>query len=63
MRHLLHDPHFPDIVGEIAISQVTETRTEICYCANDNRADTADELSDPLFAALCKAEIEATRLW
>ena len=63
MKHLLMDPAFPDIVGEYAIRQVTETRTELTICANDNGDEVLSELSDPLFAALCAVDVAATRLW
>jgi hypothetical protein len=63
MKHLLMDPAFPDIVGEFAVNEFARTSSEFCVCANDNRAEPADELSDPLLTALARLEIAATRLW
>jgi hypothetical protein len=60
MRRLLTDPAFPDIVGEWAAE---EAEKEVpAPWANDNH-DEGDALSDPLFALIARAEIEATRLW
>ena len=56
MRHLLMDPAFPDLVGQLA-QQRDEDRS-----ANDNSRE-AEELSDPLLIALAQAEIAATRCW
>ena len=39
MKHLLMDPAFPDIVGEYAITRITETRTSFSTSANDNGDD------------------------
>ena len=63
MKHLLMDPAFPDIVGEYAVSQVTETRTEFSYCANDNGDDLDPEITDPLFVMMAQRDIAASRLW
>ena len=63
MKHLLMDPAFPDIVGEYAMAQVTETRASLSDCANDNGGDLDPEIADPLFATMAKREIAATRLW
>jgi hypothetical protein len=63
MKHLLMDPAFPDIVGEYAIAQVTETRTTVSYVANDNGDDLDPEIADPLFQLMAEREIAATRLW
>ena len=63
MKHLLMDPAFPDIVGEYAMTQVTETRTLFSFCANDNGDDLDPELSDPLFVMMAQREIAASRLW
>ena len=56
MRHLLMNPAFPDLVGQLA-----DRREDDC-CANDNSRE-AEELSDPLLIAFARAEIEATRCW
>jgi len=56
------DPAFPDIVGEWAQVEACKDSSS-CACANDNRADVLDELSDPLLTLVAKAEIAATRLW
>lgn len=57
MRHLLMDPAFPDLVGQLA-DERKDNR-----CANDNGAEREDELSDPLLVAFARAEIAATRCW
>ena len=59
MKHMLMDPAFPDLVGQWAGKEPAEDRD----CANDNRDDSADWLSDPLLAQLAKLEIAATRCW
>lgn len=60
MKHQLMHPAFPDIVGESAL----ETPPPLgSGCANDNGGDYADDLADPLFDAMAKLEIAATRLW
>ena len=56
MRHLLMDPAFPDLVGQLADERKNERS------ANDNSRE-AEELSDPLLIAFARAEIEATRCW
>ena len=56
MRHLLMDPAFPDLVGQLADERKDDR------CANDNGEDLK-ELSDPLLIALARAEIAATRCW
>ena len=63
MKHLLMDPAFPDIVGEYAITRITETRTAFSTSANDNGDDLDPELADPLFVVMAQREIAATRLW
>jgi len=56
------DPAFPDIVGEWARVEACKDSNSSC-CANDNRVDILDELSDPLLTLIAKAEIAASRLW
>jgi hypothetical protein len=63
MKHLLMDPAFPDIVGEYAVAELTESRTASSYCANDNGDDFDPELSDPLFVTMAQRDIAASRLW
>ena len=63
MKHLLMDPAFPDIVGEYAFAQVTDTRTTFNGFANDNGDEPVSEFADPLFVAMAQREIAATRLW
>ena len=63
MKHLLMDPAFPDIVGEYAFAQVSETDTTVSSCANDNADDLDPEITDPLFMLMARREIAATRLW
>lgn len=59
MRHLLHDPHFPDLIAALAAEQASERARN---CANDN-AEQSDPLADALFTALARLEVAATRLW
>ena len=63
MKHQLMDPRFPDIVGEYAMTQVSETRAEFSTCANDNGDDLDPGISDPLFVMMAQRDIAATRLW
>ena len=62
MRHRLADPHFPDIVGDWA-RHAAEAPTATSDCANDNRHQLCEELSDPFLAMIGQREIAATRLW
>jgi len=63
MMHLLMDPAFPDIVGEWA-AQEAEAASPSNAGANDNEeADCASEVSDPLLMVAAQLEIAATRLW
>ena len=62
MRHLLMDPAFPDLVGGYSVSEVFVSR-KMVVVSNDDDPETADELSDPFFTDLCKADIDANRLW
>jgi hypothetical protein len=62
MRHLLHDPAFPDMVGEWA-AQEAAAAALATGPANDNSRDIEDELSDPFLEAAVRLEIAATRLW
>ena len=57
MRHLLMDPAFPDLVGQLARERTDDRH------ANDNSDETLEELSDPLLIAFARAEIAATRCW
>jgi hypothetical protein len=61
MKHLLMDPAFPDIVGEWASSEAKANAATNGW-ANDNDSKYED-LSDPLFDLVAKAEVAATRLW
>jgi hypothetical protein len=61
MRHLLHDPAFPDMVGEWA-AQEAAAAALATGPANDNEGEL-DELSDPFLEAAVRLEIAATRLW
>jgi hypothetical protein len=63
MKHLLMDPAFPDIVGEYAVTEITETRASFRDFANDNAEDLDPEIADPLFVMMAEREIAATRLW
>jgi hypothetical protein len=61
VKHLLMDPAFPDIVGDWAARPVDTFCAALC--ANDNLQDHPNDFADPLFAAMAKLEIAATRLW
>ena len=63
MRHLLHDPHFPDIVGEWADATFTATLEACGDCANDNTIGEVSDLAEPYLAMLARMEIAATRAW
>ena len=60
MRHLLMDPHFPDIVGQWA---VMPDETEAPANEYGRRKDDADELAESILVALAWLDIDATRLW
>ncbi len=61
MKHLLMDPHFPDIVGAWAIDQAQPGASD---CANDNDDDDAlAEINDPLTCVFAKLDVSANRLW
>jgi hypothetical protein len=63
MRHLLHDPAYPDLVGAWAAHEA-EFNALATRFANDNGDHVgADELSDPFLDAALRQEIAATRLW
>ena len=62
MRHLLHHPTFPDMVGEWAVHHAANAAP--AGSANDNTGgDWEDELSDPFLDAVARMEVAATRLW
>ena len=63
MKHMLMNPAFPDIVGEYAFAELSETRTSVTFCANDNGDHIDTELADPLFDMMARQEIAASRLW
>ena len=63
MKHLLMHPAFPDIVGECAVTEITETRISFSDFANDNVDELDPEIADPLFMLMAEREIAATRLW
>jgi hypothetical protein len=63
MKHMLMNPAFPDIVGEYAFAELSETRTSLTVCANDNGDELDREIADPLFVMMAQREIAATRLW
>ena len=67
MRHLLMNPHFPDIVGELAQERIddrarvwTVTRGEDGML--EERLDTA-ALADTLLIAVALQEIAENRAW
>jgi hypothetical protein len=62
MKHLLMDPHFPDIVGAWANEAAAGIAPD---CANDNDDDDIDlaEVNDPLIALFARLDVSATRLW
>jgi hypothetical protein len=62
MRHLLMDPAFPDIVGELAARELDDRTSAACPCANDN-GDHPSQPADALLTVLGRREIAATRLW
>ena len=62
MKHPLHDPTLPDMVGEWAARQTAQAASP--RSANDNAGDDwEDELSDPFLDAVARLEVAATRLW
>jgi hypothetical protein len=63
MKHMLMNPAFPDIVGEYAFAEVTETEMTLGVCANDNGDMIDREVADPLFDLMARQEIAASRLW
>jgi hypothetical protein len=58
MRHLLHHPHFPDLIAALAAE---DSHRRAPRCANDN-SQRADR-DDPLVTAIARLEVAATRLW
>jgi hypothetical protein len=62
MRHLLHDPAYPDLVGAWAAHEA-EFNPLATRFANDNGGEEAHELSDPFLDAALRREVAATRLW
>ena len=60
MKHLLMDPHFPDMVGEWAESQA---QTDAATCANDNCEECMEEINDPLIRVFARLDVSASRLW
>jgi len=62
MRHLLHDPHFPDIVGEWAVEDIGPV-PGAAVPANDNIVGEVMELADPFLLMIAKLDVAATRLW
>lgn len=63
MKHMLMNPAFPDIVGEHAFAELSESRSTLGLCANDNGDLLDHEIADPLFVMMAQREIAATRLW
>lgn len=60
MRHLLVDPHFPDIVGQWA---AMPDEPEAPANDNDRRKDFTDALAESILATLARIDVDATRLW
>ena len=58
MRHLLHDPAFPDIVGAWATTEAASPAND-----NDGERPELDDINDPLLLLLARIEVAATRLW
>ncbi|HUP67997.1 MAG TPA: hypothetical protein VM145_07285 [Sphingomicrobium sp.] len=64
MKHLLFDPAFPDLVGQLAAARAAQPgRAPNSSGANDNADELDPELTDPLFIVMAQRDIAATRLW